>query len=397
MDTITHAFAGALLGKGIFATQRLDPAAESADEYGAPASVAIFAVTLGSAFPDADVFYDWVSRDSLAMLKYHRYVTHSILCLPLWALALAWLTRWGARRLGIRAPSFGWLWLCYAVGIGSHILLDLATSFGTIIRSPLSRVRPAWDLIFIVDFTMSALLLLPQVASWTLRVPQRGMRRALRMWALFSLLAVGAAWLAAEVGFPFSHWYILIAIGLMAALFFVPLRGNRGVAIRRSTWARVGILAASTYLCACAITHHIALRRVQAFALQRQVQPLVIAALPLPPSIWRWDGLIRTGDGDYRIRENLLGPAASEFHFYADSAPGNMIVAAEQLQEARTYLWFARFPLYTLAKYGGQTALEIMDLRFFTRQRHRTPGFTFRVTFDAAGHVTSQGMVRDTR
>ncbi len=397
MDTITHAFAGALLGKGIFSTQRFDPAAETNDEYSPQARVAIFAATLGSAFPDADVFYDWFSRDDLAMLKYHRYVTHSVLCLPLWALGLAWLTQAVTRRLGIRSPSFGWLWLCYAVGIGSHILLDLATSFGTMVWSPLSRARPAWDTIFIVDFTMSALLLLPQVAAWINRKPERSLRRAARMWALFSLLALGVEWIGRETDYPFSPWVIVIAIILIAALFFVPVLFGWGMRVRRSTWARTGFVAASAYLCGCAAAHHIALRRVQAFAMERHLQPQALAALPLAPSIWRWDGLISMDDGVYRVREDLLAPPANEFHFYADSVPENFLSAAQQLPEVRTYLWFARFPLYTFTDHDGEPVVEITDMRFFTRRRGRTPGFTFRVTFDSAGRITGEGMARDSR
>ncbi|MGA8923862.1 MAG: metal-dependent hydrolase, partial [Candidatus Dormiibacterota bacterium] len=70
MDTITHAFAGALLGKGLF-TKR---GADSQLEFSSQARVAIFAATAGSIFPDVDFFYEIVSRDNLVILKYHRYV-----------------------------------------------------------------------------------------------------------------------------------------------------------------------------------------------------------------------------------------------------------------------------------------------------------------------------------
>ena len=32
--------------------------------------------------------------------------------------------------------------------------------------SPISRARPAWDILFIVDFTFAAILLVPQFAAW---------------------------------------------------------------------------------------------------------------------------------------------------------------------------------------------------------------------------------------
>ena len=46
---------------------------------------------------------------------------------------------------------------------------DLVTSFGTMIWSPLQWSRPAWDLIFIIDFSFTALLLCPQILAWVYR------------------------------------------------------------------------------------------------------------------------------------------------------------------------------------------------------------------------------------
>src|SRR5579863_9597091 len=104
MDTITHAFAGALLGKGLFTTRR----SEAPTEFSPQSRLLITAATIGSIFPDVDFFYQFVSRDNLAILKYHRYITHSLVLLPLWAVGIALLLRWGARRLGMAPPSFGW-------------------------------------------------------------------------------------------------------------------------------------------------------------------------------------------------------------------------------------------------------------------------------------------------
>jgi len=66
-------------------------------------------------------------------------------------------------------------------GILSHILLDLVTSFGTMIWSPLQWSRPAWDLIFIVDFTLTAIFLVPQLLAWCTPIP-KSEGRAVGMW-----------------------------------------------------------------------------------------------------------------------------------------------------------------------------------------------------------------------
>src|ERR1700686_1810488 len=134
-----------------------------------------------------------VSQNDLLILTWHRSITHSLLCLPLFAVALAALTRWFVRWRKWDAPSFASLTGIYAIGILSHILLDLVTSFGTMIWSPLKWSRPAWDLIFIIDFSFSAILLVPQIAAWGYARGERLHRRAIITWSVLSLLSLGVA------------------------------------------------------------------------------------------------------------------------------------------------------------------------------------------------------------
>jgi membrane-bound metal-dependent hydrolase YbcI (DUF457 family) len=390
MDTITHAFAGALLGKGLFTTRR----SESPTEHSQQSGVAIFAVTLASAFPDIDVFYNSFAHDPLGTLKYHRYVTHSILMLPFWALLLTPLIRWGARRFGFTPPSFLWTALATGVGIASHILLDLVTSFGTMIWSPLSRVRPAWDIIFIVDFAFTALLLVPQFAAWVHRDSTRNVVRASRVWALFTVFALGALWIAAGFGFPFPVWIVPIASAIFAAIFFLPLIGNRGAKITRSTWARFGLVAATAYLLLCTCAHHIALAHVRDFAAVQKIEAQEIAALPLAPSILDWEGMILTDRGVYRLNEKLLSSSTVNLDFFPNSPPDNSLATARNLSGVQTYLWFARFPVFRIHPVAGNEAVDITDIRFKLGTSTAAPSFTYRVLFDPTGNVIQQGMLR---
>ncbi len=202
MDPITHGITGALLGKAYFSKPH--------------ARVAVFAATLGAVFPDIDVFYEAYAeiahQDPLAIVRYHRAITHSFVALPFFALLLAWLTHAIARRLGIASPSAWMLTLIYGVGIASHIVLDGMTSFGTRMWYPISQRRVAWDWLFIIDFTFTSIILAPQVIAWIYRDTQRGreksLARALGMWALFTV-GLAFTWLLAyEVGTPF-HWWIV--------------------------------------------------------------------------------------------------------------------------------------------------------------------------------------------
>src|SRR5713226_827729 len=199
MDTITHGIAGALIGKAVFRGEELF--AGHAMNRG---RLTTWSLMIGAIFPDSDVLRDIFSHDRLLIVTWHRSITHSLVLLPLWALLLASLTHWFARSKDWRVPAavlrskvFGrgiivgmigrWLarkkeWQTptlaelagiYAVGILSHILLDLVTTFGTIIWSPLKWSRPAWDLIFIVDFTFTGILLIPQLLAWVHRYPEK--------------------------------------------------------------------------------------------------------------------------------------------------------------------------------------------------------------------------------
>ena len=134
----------------------------------------------------------FLSRDPLAIVRYHRGITHSFLALPFFAAILAWLTRAGFALLkkkfkslrDIESPSWPILFVIYAIAIASHIILDAMTSFGTRIWDPLSQERVAWDLLFIIDFSFTAIALLPQVVAWIYADRAKAPVRAISMWML---------------------------------------------------------------------------------------------------------------------------------------------------------------------------------------------------------------------
>src|SRR5258708_4547393 len=136
MDTITHGIAGALIGKAFFDGEDLLSLRTVT-----AGRVVTLAATIGGIFPDVDGIRDILSDNPMLILTWHRGLTHSLLALPGFVLILAALTRWTAKKLGVSSPPFATLVLIYAVGIASHILLDLTTSFGTMIWWPLARTR----------------------------------------------------------------------------------------------------------------------------------------------------------------------------------------------------------------------------------------------------------------
>src|SRR6267143_4758662 len=396
MDTITHGIAGALIGKAIFRGE--DMFAPHPMNRGRAIT---WSLMLGAIFPDSDVFRDIFSSDPLLVITWHRSITHSLVLLPLWALLLAAVTRAFANSRKWEAPSFAALTAIYGVGVLSHILLDLVTSFGTMIWSPLKWSRPAWDFVFIVDFTLTAILLVPQLLAWVYSHPEKVKPRAVGIWLVF----LPAPWLIARlgqvVGAPISGRVALSAMLIFSALFLLPAFSGWGLKIRHDHWNRAGFAAALFYVACTIYAHHVAFARIQKFAELYPLRVESIGALPLPPSLWHWDGLVRMDRGVYELRMDLSDKPASEaelvtseHHYYPDAPPNSFIEAAKRLPEVQKVLWFSRFPVTRFHKEGEVAIVEISDLRFVETRRDRPAAFTYRVRFGADGNVVSQGWVK---
>jgi membrane-bound metal-dependent hydrolase YbcI (DUF457 family) len=399
MDTITHGIAGALIGKAFCKGDDMFPAKPMNR-----ARIITWSLMLGAIFPDIDVVRDIFSHDSLLVITWHRSITHSLLMLPIFSLLLAALTRWIARKFQWEAPSFAILALLYAVGILSHILLDLATTFGTMIWSPVKWSRPAWDLIFIVDFSFTGILLIPQFLAWIYRDAKLARLRALLVWLVFVLLTFSVAATARIVGAPISLTAVGVIIMILTLLILLPAMRGWGTRIRLATWNRAGFVAACCYLALTVVAHHKAFDRIKKFAVFQQTQVESIGALPLPPSILNWDGLIRTKRGVYEVRTDLSQPsgipgadpvgesqASFTYKYFPDAPMNSFIQRALQLPEVQKVLWFDRFPVTRFHKEGTEVVVEILELRFPPIRPDRPASFTYRVRFDASGNVISQG------
>ncbi len=393
MDTITHGIAGALIGKAVFRGEDMFASTPMNR-----ARIITWSLMLGAIFPDADIVRDWFSSDPMLILTWHRSVTHSLVCMPFFALALAALTRWFARWRKWDTPSFAALTGIYAIGILSHIFLDLVTTFGTMIWSPLNWSRPAWDLIFIIDFTFTALLLGPQIVAWVYRRQEGLKNRAIITWSVFALASLGVAFLLKNVGAPISAQTAVTIIMLLAVVCLLPALRFKGVGFSYAAWNRAGLGAALLYLAAAFYAHRVAFQRVEKFASVFHLQVDSLGALPLPPSLWHWDGLVNTPHGVYEVRLDLSDPAPEssiEHRYYPDAMSNKYIDAAKQLREVQEVLWFSRYPVTRFHMEGSDAVVEIFDARFPQVRRDRPAPFTYRVKMDESARVVSQGWVRE--
>jgi membrane-bound metal-dependent hydrolase YbcI (DUF457 family) len=389
MDPVTHGIAGALLGKAFFSKRQ--------------ERVAIFAATLGAVFPDIDIIAEIVSRDPLSIVKYHRAITHSFVALPVFAFLLALLTRavvpWVRRRWprfrDIESPPLGLLTLIYGMGIASHILLDGMTSFGTRMWFPISRERVAWDLLFIIDFSFTTIILAPQVIPWICRFPEKSRGRALKMWLSFT----GGApifWLIARAAaYPFHLWIVGLASAVFAVLFFVPAGSGPGSRVTRAQWSQIGAFAALAYLFVCSVAHHRAILRAKTYADEHHIEITRIGALPIPPAWLDWGDAIRTVNGLYESQFDLRSPGPPEFRFVPDSPPDPYIARAFQLPNVQLYLTFARFPSVQSFVDNGNHVVELGENRFQDGRRRGPQPFTWEVVFDPSGNLIDEGWLTD--
>jgi len=238
----------------------------------------------------------------------------------------------------------------------------------------------------------------------------------LGLWLVseLALLVVGA--IAQIVGAPISAQNMVLGSLLLTVIVFLPARNFWGTRVSLAAWNRCGLLAACLYIALAAYAHHAALERVKTFAAFLHLEAQSIGALPLPPSVWHWDGLILTPNGVYDWRMDLSqkspittpvagasspqtpasGPVDEpplKYSFYPDAFPNTYIERARELPEVQKVLWFSRFPVTQFHKEGDDAVVEISDKRFPHRP-DRPAAFTYRVRFGANGKVVSQGWER---
>ena len=375
MDTITHGIAGALLAKS-FLPERTG-------------RLAARAVTLGAILPDTDFFADFFSNHPLIHAEFHRSITHSFVMLPVWALLLGGLTsRWDERRR--------WLLLSglYGAGLALHVCLDLITSYGTLILAPWSRDRYALDITFFADLTLTAVVLLPQLLAWIYKSREQAAHRGLIAWVSVALAGGGVAWLASALQLPLPPNAVLAGLALVAVLFLAPSLQDVGFKVSRAAYCRVGVAGLVVYLGLCSLAHQRALARVDAFARSLGATVERQAALPAPPSLRWWSGMVETPTGIYRVAIHLFDPSPPSYRFFPNAAENFYRKKAEEFPETQTFLWFARFPWVTYREENGFHIVEYTDLQFMSVRGDRNFPWTFQVSLDGKGQVVHSTLRR---
>jgi len=326
MDNVTHTLYSVVLART--GLDRMAPKATTT-------------LMLSANFPDIDITS--FLGGPISYLKYHRGITHSLLGIPFGSFLVATIIYFIHNRWVKKGEFVPWwkYFLLATVGLASHIFLDFTNSYGLRLLLPFASHWYSGDIEFIIDpWVMGALAL-------TLALP-----------AFFSLINQ-------EIGAKSQEHRTAAIVCLVILCFY---------------WGAKGI------------SH----RQVLADLAQTEdmEEPILrVGAVPQPLNPFKWYGIIET-QNTYRVVETGWDPFPFSFGTQRDrifhkAEEGPILAAARQGPQAKTYLDFTRYPVFTVIPNEMGYTVTIQDLRFEPITSRRK-AFLFRVELDKNLHTISE-------
>ena len=294
---------------------------------------ATLALVVGANLPDVDLV--WAYGGTATYLKYHRGITHSLLGVTVLAALLGCIIYFAGRRAAPKknAPPLrsGWLFFLCWIGTASHLLMDFTNQYGVRPFLPFSGRWYAWDIMFIFDPFLLALLALGLGIPAILRVASEevGADRPTYRWgAIFSLVCLTLLW------------------------------GVRDMAHRRV----LGFLDSHTY---------------------GEENPLRLGAFPSPANPFSWSGVVETESAYHLLPANALAADvdASNTEVFHRPQSSPVLDAALKSRTGAIFASFARFLWAEVYENDGGSEVLLRDLRFFSPSSPNH-GFVARIELD---------------
>lgn len=113
-------------------------------------------LAVASNFPDLDIF--WAKFMGGPSFLHRRMLTHSVVGIPLLALAAAYLFHLMYKHISVR-HFFG----MGLLAIGVHVFYDWANSYGVVLLYPFSKTRFELAWVYIIDLVLWGLLIMPLI------------------------------------------------------------------------------------------------------------------------------------------------------------------------------------------------------------------------------------------
>jgi len=318
MDNLCHTLVGAALGEA--GLRKRSPLATAT-------------LLIGANIPDVDGILYWMHRPVEA-LAFRRGWTHGVLAMAVWpfvltGLMLAWDRGIRRRRHPERPPAQPRaLLLLSLLAVLTHPLLDLCNTYGVRLLMPFSGHWFHGDTLFIVD-------------PW--------------MW-----LALGGGWLLARE---------------------LRRRGSP----RPERPARVALVAAAAYVAVMAASNLAARVMVRDAALAEGAPPagrLMVSPRPLDPFrrdvVIRRDSVYELGTFDWLRRPHYRREGPLIARYTGVDAPAARAAAASS-DAGRTFLGWARFPVFEVLRSADGYEVLIADARYTLSGRARFGAVAIRV------------------
>jgi len=251
-------------------------------------------VTVCSVLPDLDVL---LPGGGLEYLVSHRGVSHSFLGVGLMALVVAWV----AQKLGVRSTSFWQVYAASLFGFLTHIFFDLVTTFGTLVFTPFSDYRMAWDTLFIIDPYLDLLLIGTLLVGWLTRLGKVGYR-------------VGGG----------------LVVGYVVVAFFITGVG------------------------------HLQLRH---WANSQDIEILQTAVMPAPFSPLHRRGMVMSDNSVYWVPMTIWDGVNGDVQVFHSALTDERLKPLWDVRAGEIYRWFTRFPIVKVLD-DQKNILLVQDLQF---------------------------------
>ena len=264
---------------------------------------------LAANVPDIDVVSGL--GGSAALLHWHRNWTHSLPFSLVLAIAMVAVVRLVTRHRVGWIPAILAAWL----GVLSHLLLDLTNNYGVRLLEPFSGRWFAWDITYVVDPYIWAVLLL----------------------ALFA---------------PLLGRLLSSELGTRRRIY--PSRG----------WAVFALAFIVLFDCGRLVLHSRAIATLES-RLYGGKTPLRTAAFPTALNPLQWQGLSETDDRAFLYDFNLtteFDPASGKSFYRND--PGKTALILQKQRDFGALIEFAQYPLWRVVDDENNAIYRLTDLRF---------------------------------
>lgn len=320
--------------------------------------------------PDADMFVA-PFLDPLSSFA-HRGFTHSLFGVAVMAPVAALVALWLSKE-----KEFTRLLTLIAIGMLSHVLLDLPTPMGVMLFSPFSRKYVHLDFLGYADWTLFTLALFVLLAAWTYGNRDAAVRRGILSAVLLSSLSwwLFSGWPTLAFHFavtveeateePVRTVYPLVLGGMLVGLLVAFARRGWGFRQNRTVFGRLGVAVFSVYLSLCLTAQGLALGQIRQFTRERGVVVWRRAASRMGYSSLvgplRWTGLVLTPEGVYRAQISPFDARRPTFTLFSSTTENPFVAKSRSIREVQRFLSAARFPVIRYRVETGQHIVEFQE------------------------------------